>query len=94
MKGAEENMATTKAQDCAASIAVMLNCARFPDAEVCQALLREHRTLQQSFTRLCKAWIKTLGEAPDACFDGRNEASRAFAKKLMPYIDEVSLPFI
>lgn len=40
---------------------------------------KEHRTLQQAFTRLCVGWIKHCG-SDEYRFDGRNEASHEFGK--------------
>lgn len=57
-----------------------------------------HRTLQQSFTRLCLAWIKELATNEGMYFDGRNEASVKACKELYAVgkevIDNASLPFI
>jgi hypothetical protein len=54
---------------------------------------REHRTLQQNFTRLCVAWFEYLSKV-EHC-DLRNEASvklgKAFIEKLQ---DEMYLPHI
>ena len=60
------------------------------------AMQREHRTLQQSFTGLCLAWISHLASQPDYAFDLRNEASRAVAKKIMAHLDkyDIILPSI
>jgi len=47
----------------------------------CEQMAKEHRTLQQSFTRLCCAWFQTLAEAK--YFDARNEESVLLAKKIV-----------
>ena len=39
-----------------------------------ETMSHEHRTLQQSFTRLCLKWLEHVGSV-DYKFDGRNEAS-------------------
>ena len=36
---------------------------------------REHRTLQQNFTRLCVAWLHHLGRDIHGLYDDRNKAS-------------------
>lgn len=41
---------------------------------------KDHRTLQQSFTRLCMAWIADLAERQH--YDDRNEASVKLAKEI------------
>lgn len=45
-----------------------------------EEMRRDHRTLQQSFTRLCLAWIADLAER-EHC-DARNEASVRVAKEI------------
>jgi len=45
-----------------------------------EAMRRDHRTLQQSFTRLCLAWIADLADREH--YDGRNEASVKVAKEI------------
>lgn len=52
----------------------------------------EHRTLQQSFTRLCVGWLQDL--AVRESYDLRNEASVKLAMKLKPILDDSPLPFI
>lgn len=61
-----------------------------------EAMSKEHRTLQQSFTGLCFAWIQHLASLQDGQYDGRNEASVKAAKKIMSQFDkyDLSLPFI
>lgn len=71
-----------------------LNCFGFDYKGVCEAMLREHRTLQQNFTRLCVEWFLTLANAEEWNFDGRNEASRELAKKLQNELEDAALPFI
>lgn len=67
------------------------NCS---ETKLVEALMYHHRTLQQSFTRLCRAWIDANAAAPDVHFDGRNEATQKWAKAVKPASDTVSLPFI
>ena len=59
---------------------------------IAQAMLSEHRTLQQNFTRLCKEWLIAIGET--GWVDGRNEASHELGKKLTPILKDACLPFI
>lgn len=42
----------------------------------------EHRTLQQSFTKLCLKWLEFVA-SDEYRFDGRNEASHKVAKDLL-----------
>jgi hypothetical protein len=55
---------------------------------------REHRTLQQSFTRLCAAWLEHLAFLPDNYYDARNEASVEYARKAVEATKDVGLPTI
>ena len=47
-----------------------------------KAMSREHPTLQQSFTRLCLAWLEFVA-SPDYHTDARNEDSKTVATDLM-----------
>lgn len=62
----------------------------------CQAMANQHRTLQQSFTRLCLAWLKKCAELESAnCFDLRNEAGVKLAKRIVDtFKDDMYLPLI
>ena len=54
--------------------------------EFVEEMSYEHRTLQQSFTRLCVAWLEHLGSLDDVQYDLRNEDSvnlgREFVEKI------------
>ena len=47
-----------------------------------QEMNREHRTLQQSFTKLCLAWLENCA-SENYHFDGRNEASHKVSKGIV-----------
>jgi hypothetical protein len=51
-----------------------------------EQMTREHRTLQQSFTRLCMGWLFLLSKSES--YDGRNEASVKLAQKIFASLDE------
>lgn len=76
----------------ATEIADSLNRFNFNTEEFCEQMMLEHRTLQQSFMRLIRDHCKYVSEQPDYMFDGRNEASREFAKKVAEI--EIGLPMI
>jgi len=59
----------------------------------CVAMEREHRTLQQAFTRLCVAWF-LYASSPEYRTDLRNEGTHQIALKLQPVIEDSYLPFI
>lgn len=72
-----------------------LNTFCFSEKKFCEAMDREHRTLQQSFTRLCLAWIAHCAE--DAYrTDGRNEYSKTICKKIVDKVgkDDFYVPMI
>lgn len=79
----------------AEQVAGMLNVFGFDNDGFCDAMCRQHRTLQQNFTRLCIAWLATCA-SDDYRYDGRNEASHEVAKALINSQDAdfLGLPFV
>lgn len=77
-----------KAKEFAGKITDYLNT--FQDRKKIQELVdelaKEHPTLQQSFTKLCVAWLKKLTEF--RYYDGRNKASVELAKKIFERLEE------
>ncbi len=63
------------------SIADFTNSFTFPYELIAKKMANEHNTTQQSFMRLCMAFIKLMSEKN--YWDGRNEASVKKAKKIM-----------
>lgn len=63
-------------------VADMLNSFTFDYDGFCREMTRQHRTLQQSFTRLCIHWLATCA-SDEYQYDGRNEASHTIAKALI-----------
>lgn len=61
----------------------------------CNEMSHDHRTLQQSFTRLCIEWIKFCA-SDEYRTDGRNEATKKACKKIVENVSEedLYLPFI
>ena len=57
------------------------NSFTFPYELIAKKMANEHNTNQQSFMRLCMAFIKLMSEKKH--WDGRNEASVKTAKKIM-----------
>ena len=58
-----------------------------PRKEFIQAMSCEHRTLQQSFTRLCLEWIEHCASA-DYRTDGRNESTHQVCKAMVQSFKE------
>lgn len=89
-------MTNEKAKKEAEQVADMLNSYSFNPEEFCKAMTKEHRTLQQSFTRLCIHWLCTCA-SDDYHYDGRNEASHEVAKAIINSQDADfigNIPFI
>ena len=61
-----------------------VNSLGLPTEEIAQRLTRQHRTLQQSFMRLCVDFIKAEAENS---FDLRNEQAVRFAKAVVENVD-------
>ena len=77
----------------AKEIASSLNTFSFDKKGFCETMIREHRTIQQNFMRLIRDYMQFVAEQPDYMFDGRNEASRDFARKVTQ-IEDNQLPMI
>ena len=74
----------------------MLNNFSFNPAQFCEEMTKEHRTIQQSFTRLCVYWLSTCADE-NYRYDERNKASHEVAKALINSQDADfigSIPFI
>jgi hypothetical protein len=52
---------------------------------VARALGREHRTLQQTFTSLCRLWLGVLAR-DESGHDGRNQAAYEFAVEVDKHV--------
>lgn len=75
----------------------MLNNFSFSPDEFVEEFNREHRTIQQNFTRLCLAWIKHCA-SDDYRHDERNRASHVKCKEIVETMSKDPawdfLPFI
>ena len=59
-----------------------------------ELMARQHRTLQQNFTRFCLSWLRYLASLNENQYDARNEASVKLAKKMVKEVEDETLPFI
>lgn len=93
---------TTKDKKNVDTVSTMLNDFSFSARGFCEGMTREHRTLQQSFTRLCIEWLQTCADA-NYRYDGRNEASHKIAVELAQSygayhpgesFEDIEVPFI
>lgn len=66
----------------AQEVSNMLNSLGFIPEKFCAEMKRDHRTLQQNFTRLCFEWIKTCA-SDDYAHDERNRASHVKCKAIV-----------
>lgn len=77
------------AEQAARAVSDFVNNMSHKNSDFVEAMAREHRTLQQSFTGLCLAWLAHLAQLGEGEFDGRNEASvqraKLIAEKAGPY---------
>lgn len=75
-------MSTHSAKETVITVTDYLNSFSSKEKEFIQEMNREHRTLQQSFTKLCLAWLENCA-SEDYHFDGRNEASHKISKDVV-----------
>lgn len=86
-----------KNKEVADTIMTAVNCF-FDECKAVEHMTREHRTLQQTFTRVCVRWLIALSKQEH--FDDRNAASVKLAKDFMSIpevkdlLENVSLPLI
>jgi len=78
----------------AKEIGSSLNTFSFDTKGFCKEMMNEHRTIQQNFMRLIRDYMQYVAEQPDYMFDGRNEDSREFAKKVVEATVYNKLPMI
>lgn len=77
----------------ARTVSTMLNSFSFSYKGFCNSMEREHKTLQQNFTRLCVEWLLHCA-SDNYNYDGRNEASHLLGKKIENVLNETAIPFI
>ena len=79
-----ENNERDLAKACTRAVnSYVFSCEKF-----CDAMLGEHRTLQQSFTRLCIAWLRRLAVLEPHQIEPRNEYSVKIGKIVTKALDE------
>lgn len=61
----------------------LVNDMTMDEDKLVDGMSRNHRTLQQNFTRLSVAWIEHLAKLEPGQYDLRNEASVKLAKELV-----------
>jgi len=72
----------TQAKEVVNNVTDYLNSFSNKNKEFIAEMNREHRTLQQSFTKLCMEWLENCA-SEDYNFDGRNEASHKIASVMV-----------
>ncbi|MCK5346885.1 MAG: hypothetical protein KAR20_25930 [Candidatus Heimdallarchaeota archaeon] len=71
-----------RAEKLVREIAAHVNTMSFKPNYFIEAMSREHRTLQQSFVKLCMQWLEYVA-SDEYRYDGRNEASHDICKELL-----------
>lgn len=85
MKQTMDELATT--------ITDSLNIFANTSKEFNESMASQHRTHQQSFTRMCVRWLRYVA-SNEYRFDGRNEASHELATRMIGKEDDFYLPII
>lgn len=75
-------MSKPTAKETVGMVTDYLNSFSSKEQEFINEMNMEHRTLQQSFTKLCLAWLENCAKE-DYHFDGRNEASHKVSKEVV-----------
>ncbi len=70
-------------------LTIALNDMGFNPEFFFKAMSTEHRTLQQNFTRLVLQWLEYIA-SDEYLTDGRNEASKETAQKILEAFNQVS----
>jgi len=73
---------TTQAKEVVTNVTDYLNSFSNKNKDFIAEMSREHRTLQQNFTKLCMEWLEHCA-SNDYHFDGRNEASHKVSKEMV-----------
>lgn len=76
------NDKTNQAKEVVTAVTDYLNSYFNKDETFVEQMNKEHRTLQQSFTRLCLCWLENCA-SESYNFDKRNEASHELSKELI-----------
>lgn len=77
----------TQTKELVQDITDYLNTFNDKSPEFCQTMSSEHRTLQQSFTKLCLKWLEHCA-SDEYRTDPRNEQSKKIAMELMDCFKE------
>jgi hypothetical protein len=77
-----------EAKELTSEITTFLNTYGDKSPEFNKAMSNEHRTLQQTFTRLCLAWIEHVA-SDEYRTDGRNEASKNTCKAILEGFEKI-----
>lgn len=79
----------TKAQELAYQMSNFVNNFNSNHEEFISEMGKDHRTLQQSFTRLCFKWIEFVG-SDDYRHDLRNQDSHKICKRIVEHFKETN----
>lgn len=69
-------------KECASRLSELVNNFSFDPRATAKEMTKEHKTLQQNFTRLCFAWISEVATNPYYSVDDRNRATQVKCKAI------------
>jgi len=81
-------MAQLTVEELVTNITDFVNTYSLNSNSFCESMSREHRTLQQSFTKLCLKWIEYCA-SDEYKHDPRNQSSHETAKTLIALFKEM-----
>lgn len=76
-----------KAETAVSTMSDFVNNFNSDHKEFCELMSRDHRTLQQSFTRLCLEWLEHVA-SDNYSTDLRNESSHTVARDMIKLYQE------
>jgi len=85
---------TQRAIDAVHCLSDFVNDMNRDEEQFLVSMAREHRTLQQSFTGLCFAWIKHCAKMKLNEWDGRNEYSVEKCKEIVEKVELWEPPLV
>lgn len=89
-----DNIDTKNPRDVVRAMTSFVNTSVPTNKAFVDEMSREHRTLQQNFTRLCITWLERLATVETHNTDMRNEASVALAKEFVEKVESRHLPYV
>lgn len=83
-------MSKPTAEEAVKVMSDFVNNMSLNEKEFAVLMSQEHRTLQQSFTNVCLAWMRELASKNEGQYDLRNEQSVKVAKEIIEKVEFAS----